>query len=135
MQQGDVLLTNTLDGGEITVENGIVAMDGGLETAVYISIFGGSASPWWGDYLETESVYKLTSETEKLKNGLPLTSDNLKRIEEAVLLDIDWLKKEKIVSNLGVSAFIVDINRIQLDVTMEAFGDIESFQYTENWTR
>ena len=41
-QQGDVLLFQTVDDGEINIENGVVEMSGGLETAAYLSLYGGN---------------------------------------------------------------------------------------------
>ena len=37
-QQGDVRLFQTNDGGEITVENGLVEMSGGLETCAFVDM-------------------------------------------------------------------------------------------------
>ena len=65
MQQGDVLLTHTDDDGDIEVLNGLVTMAGGLETAVYLSLFGanehdpgGLDSPqqYWGNWGEPVSA-------------------------------------------------------------------------------
>lgn len=58
---GDVLLFDTEDGGEISVINGLVIADGGFNTAVYLSLFGGnkddggevaSGDTWWGTGLK-----------------------------------------------------------------------------------
>jgi len=43
---GDVRVQHTEDGGDIESVAGQLRMDGGLETAVYISLF--TARGWWG---------------------------------------------------------------------------------------
>ena len=77
----DVALRQTVDGGEITVINGIVELDGGLETSVYLSLFGGnvddpgdrvSDKTWWGNYDETNPNRKYRSRLQyQLKNSNP----------------------------------------------------------------
>ena len=42
VQQGDVLLFQTIDDGNVEVINGIITMSGGLDTAAYLSLFGGN---------------------------------------------------------------------------------------------
>ena len=55
---GDVILRQTQNDGDICVTGGLVAMDGGLSTAAYLSLFGGNfsddgsqdnPSTWWGN--------------------------------------------------------------------------------------
>lgn len=47
----DLLLTWNNDQGaaDLTYEDGDLQLDGGLETAVLLSLFSGSAGGWWGD--------------------------------------------------------------------------------------
>ena len=88
-QQGDVSLRQTDDGGEITVVNGVVEMSGGLETAVYLSLFGGNEDDdgradnpqtWWGNLAENEPERQYRSETQHLLQALPATTGTLIRV-------------------------------------------------------
>lgn len=135
-QQGDVRLVQTNDDGDIDVVNGIVAMDGGLETSVYLAMFGGneddSTSSWWGNSGELE-VNKYHSVTQELLQSLPATSCNLLRIEDAVNTDLAYLTSEKIASLVEVTITIPELNRINIKVVINADGIESEFNFTENW--
>lgn len=142
MQQGDVLLFQTDDDGEITVENGLVEMSGGLETAAYLSLFGGNEDDdgrgdnpltWWGNLDEVDPVRQYRSETQNLLQALPATTGNLRRIEDAAGRDLAWFVGERVASSVTVAASIPGINRIKLKVDIEAVGEESSFEFTENW--
>ncbi|MCP4209815.1 MAG: hypothetical protein GY767_22630 [Shimia sp.] len=122
-QQGDVVLFQTDDGGEITITGGVVTMDGGLRTAAYLSLFGGNG--WWGNTTEVEPEKRYECETEALLKSLPLTSGNLIRVEDAVARDLAWLSQ-----SVAVSASIPALNRLQIDVTIN--GN-EKFEFIANW--
>ena len=106
MQQGDVLLVQTDDGGDITVENGLVEMTGGIETTVYLSLFGGDEDglAWWGDD-------SYTSNLQIALTTLPLITGNLVRFEQAAELDL---------ADLGVqttiTASIPALNRLRITI-------------------
>ena len=141
-QQGDVLLFQTLDDGDIIVEGGIVEMSGGLETAAYLSMFGGNEdddglgnSPftWWGNHDETEPALKYRSETQHLLQAIPAISGNLRRIEDAAGRDLAWLLEKKVASSVIVEASIPRLNTVRIQVTIEANGLESSFEFVENW--
>jgi len=141
-QQGDVILYQSLDDGEIEVVNGVVTMDGGLQTTVYISLFGGNFQDdglpenqfiWWGNKLETESDSKLRSETQNLLRGIPATSSNLLRIEQAVLRDLAWMITRRVANEIVVDVTIPALNKIKIVVTINAIGPESSFEFVENW--
>ena len=142
MQQGDVSLNQTPDGGEITVEGGVVRMSGGLETAAYLSLFGGNfqddgrdgnSDNWWGNLSETNAVRQYRSETQNLLKSLPLTSSNLRLIEDAVTRDLSWFLAQDIASSIRVGVSIPALNTVQIDVSVEAVGEEKAFQFVENW--
>lgn len=134
-QQGDVKLFQTLDDGDIEVEGGIVAMDGGLEGAVFISLFGGNqdGSAYWGNRLELAKARQLVSETQTLLHTIPATPFNLRRIEEAAKRDLNWVIDERAASSVEVSASIPSLNRIRLHVKVSAQGGESTFIFAENW--
>lgn len=142
MQQGDVLLFQTDDDGDITVENGLVEMSGGLETAAYLSLFGGNEDDdgrgansltWWGNLDEVDPVRQYRSETQNLLQALPATTGNLRRIEDAAGRDVAWFVEQRVASSVIVRATIPALNRIQITIDIEANGEEFSFVFTENW--
>lgn len=140
--QGDVLLFNTVDGGEINMVDGQPEMTGGLETAVYLSLFGGNeeddgrpgnSKTWHGNVEEEDPSKRYVSETQNLLLGLPATSGNLLKVEDAAKRDLVWLLNEKIASNVSVFASIPGVDKINISVTITAEGKESSFNFTQNW--
>jgi phage gp46-like protein len=130
----DVLLFQTNDNGEIEIEGGQVTMTDSLETAVYLSLFGGNIEDdgsqdnrrtWWGNLDENEPANEYRSETQYLLGTVPAVSANLKRIEDAATRDLQWLE----AGTLEVSASLTGLNRVKIDVTI----DDTPFSYSEDW--
>src|SRR5690554_4904739 len=134
-QQGDVIFFQTENGGEIQVDNGIVATDGGLATAVYLSLFGGpeDGSAWWGDTLARSESGRLGGNLQAATRGAALVSGNLRRFEDAATQDLAWLLRERIASSVDVTARIEQRNRLALDVEIAAYGEESRFRFVENW--
>jgi phage gp46-like protein len=138
----DVKLFNTPDGGDITIEFGEVALSGGLETAAYLSLFGGNESDstrqddpdtWWGNLSENEPARRYRSQTQHLLNRLPAVPFNLRRIEGAVERDLAWMTDQSIASSIEVSATIPGLNQVRIVIDIEARGERSRFEFTENW--
>ncbi len=141
-QEGDVLLFQTDDDGDIEVINGIVTMSGGLETAAYISLFGGNKRDdgrpdnqfnWWGNLSENEIPKHIRSETQNLLAGLPATSFNLLRVEDAVLRDLQWMIDVKAANIITAVATIPGLNKIAIAIQIQAVGQESEFTFTANW--
>lgn len=142
MQQGDVKLFQTTDDGEITVTDGIVEMSGGLETAVYVSLFGGNEDDdgradnsfnWWANIDEIDPDQQYRSETQNLLQSLPAITGNLRRIEDAANRDLAWFVTKKVASSIAAVASIPGLNQIKIIVDIEANGIESSFEFVENW--
>jgi phage gp46-like protein len=122
----DVLLFQTPDGGEVTFENGQPLMDDGLETAAYLSLFGGNEEDsggdegkpveWWGNKIESDASKKLRSHTQFLLRSIPITSGNIVLIEDAVAQDLAWMVETKLASFVGGTVSIPALNTIRIDV-------------------
>ena len=141
-QQGDVLLFQTDDEGEINVENGLVQMTSSFETAVYLSLFGGneddngsqdSINGWWGNIDENQLEKQYRSEAQHILQGTPATSGNLRRVEDAAVRDLNWMLSSKVASKIAVAASIPGLNRIKLVIDIEAIGEESRFEFVENW--
>jgi phage gp46-like protein len=141
-QQGDVVLFHTADGGEILVEQGVVAMDGGLQTMVYLSLFGGDVRDaagddktltWWGNLSETAPNRQYRSETQNLLRALVASPQNLLRIEDASRRDLQWMIDEGAASSVDVFVNVKGLNTIGIRITVVAEGVESEFVYAENW--
>ena len=138
----DVALFNTLDGGEITIENGVIELGGGLESAAYLSLFGGNQEDagerdsnlqWWGNLIEPNEVRHQRSRTQHIIRSLPLIPLNLRRIEDAATLDLAWMISEQVASSVVVTATMPALNRVQLDVEIIAAARITNIVFEGNW--
>lgn len=137
----DVVLYNTADGGEIVCEGGIVALDPGIESAVYNSLFGGNEddtgdddgkpNQWWGNVIETDENKLLRSRTQHLLRSMPATSGNLRLVEDAVAQDLEWMVKAEIASFVGAFASMPALNKVQIDVKII----VNSVEYSPTFTR
>ncbi len=123
----DVVLFHTEDGGEIEIVNGVLTMSDGLETATYLSLFGGNERDsglaaddrlqWWGNLGEPNEARAYRSQTQNLLRNLPATSANLRRVEDAVSRDLAWMTKTH-VREVGVNVSIPKLNAIRIEVTL-----------------
>ena len=131
----------TRDGGDIEIQNGVVAFSGGLETAVYLSLFGGNfdddgrraTRSWWGNADEIDPLKHYRSETQYLLRTLRPTSQNLRLVESAAERDLAWMKSAKIVSDMTVSGRIESLGTVTLEFSIVARGEEINFRFTENW--
>lgn len=134
----DVELLHTADGGEITIANGIAKLADGLETAVYLSLFGGNEGDdgsdgarlrqWWGNLSESDPAKRYRSETHGLLHGLPMVPSNLRRIEDAANNDLAWLLDVGLVTSVVVTASIPGVK--QLGLLVELASDLGDRKYS-----
>ena len=141
-EAGDVRLFNTTDGGEIIVENGLAELSGGLETAAYLSLFGGnvddpgdnaSLKQWWGNFDETDPARRYRSRTQHLLKGLPATPFNLRRIEQEAKNDLAWFVSEGVATSVEVEASLESRDRVRIVVTILADESQTVLTYSANW--
>jgi len=122
---GDIALTQTTDGGEITLDHGQPVMDEGLATAVYLSLFAG---PYWGNTCVPANE-ALSSTFDDLMRK-PLTNQTRLDIIEATKTALQWLVDENISSEITVEAEIFASTGLYLDISIAEGGNI---RYTLNW--
>lgn len=142
-QQGDVKLIQTADDGDLaSVTNGLVEMSGGLETAAYLSLFGGNIDDdgsddtslsYWQNIMETQPERQYRSQLQYQQNRIPLTTANLVKFEEAAYTDLQWFLTQNIASEVTVTASIPGVNRLKLVININAEGELSEFEFTENW--
>jgi len=122
--EGDLLLYETLDGGDVLIENGLFISDKQFSTAVYLSLFGGNktdsgkvknSDEFWGNFLNdiTESE-KLRSRFQYITTGLPMSVKNIKEAENAALMDLQWFINENIADEITAYGQAVGKNRFKI---------------------
>ncbi len=135
----DVALQATANGGELTCANGEVLLDEGFATAVYLSLFGGNqddpalpgdmSRTWWGNVGESDTARQYRSRTGALIDSMPLTTGNLRRLEDAAKADLAWLA-DGYATDLAVTARIPALRRVQLDVQIVIGAETYRFLFT-----
>lgn len=123
----DVALRMTNDGGEITVENGLVLLSEGLETAALLSLFGGNEDDpgdadktrqFWGNLVESDQNAMDRSRFQHLVRALPAVPSNLRRFEQAAELDLQWMVGAGVALSVSVEASIPQLNKVALRITI-----------------
>lgn len=142
IDQGDVLIFQTIDGGEINIEGGVTQLTGGFETAFYLSLFGGNEDDdgsegnvknWWGNLVEEDPILHYRSRTQNILRGLPMTSGNLIRIEDAANLDLKWMLDIGAVEQITVSASITSERKLKIEIEHVANGENITTVFLINW--
>jgi phage gp46-like protein len=138
----DVRLYHDNDGGEIAFVNGQAVMSDGLETAAYLSMFGGNETDtggdetaqlqWWGNLSENEASKKYRSETQALLTSIPAIPINLLRIKDAVERDLAWMLEE-VAASVGVSVSIPALNSIDIEIEIVVDDRKYEYAFTEAW--
>ena len=142
--EGDLLLVDSPDFGEIVIEDGIVLGDKTFNTATYLSLFGGNKDDdgkiktnktWWGNTLPGVSKNeKMVSRFQAVIFGLPMTSKNILKAESAAQLDLEWMIEEGIADEVIASGRATGKNKFELKVEIKAHGEtIYSNKYSMFW--
>jgi phage gp46-like protein len=138
----DVRLFHTADGGDVDIDIDDIATFDSMETAVYLSLFGGNERDsglegdaplqWWGNLGEPERTRQYRSETQHLLRSLVATPANLRRIEDAVERDLAWLL-EKEASRISVLATIPALNTVRITVKIETTRKLDMAPVVETY--
>lgn len=141
-QQGDVLLLQTPDDGDIRSTNGVIEMTGSFETMLYLCLFGGNEDDpgtddtthtWWGNIDENLPERRYRSRTQFILRSLPATLANINRLRDAAQADLAVFTDLNIANSLEVTVSIPKLNRVRIQVNIEARGEEMSFAFAENW--
>jgi len=142
-QEGDVLLYQTLNDGEINCTVGIIEMTPDFDTMVYLVLHGSNdddpggddkSKQWWGNFSEPDTDKHYRSEYANLIQGIPATSGNLRLVEAAAQRDLEKaFVSTGIADTVTVTATIPQINSLLLTIEIEAQGNKSEYTFTENW--
>ena len=108
-------------------------MDGGFESAVYITLFGNNGDNFWMNEYFTEDE-KIESAFMGFMEASPITLSNINRAQELALSDLQWFINVGIADTITVVIDAVTKNRVDVTVTILANGE-ELFKniYEVNW--
>lgn len=138
----DVRLYQTADGGEIDYVNGAPEMSSGLESAAYLSLFGGNERDagdeatahlqWWGNFGETMPERTYRSETQHLLRSLPAIPLNLRRVEDAVERDLEWMVGT-VVSSVTIAVTMPAPNRFRIALEFAVTDETFAIDFDGRW--
>jgi len=142
--EGDLLLTDTLDGGDINLIDDIFISDTSIKTAVYLSLFGGNKDDngkvknkftWWGNTLTGVSENeKIISRFQAVIFGLPMSTKNIQEAETAAAMDLQWIIDEGIGDEVNVNGSATARNKFNLKVNIKSKGkNIFINEYSMPW--
>jgi phage gp46-like protein len=130
--EGDLLLFDTPDGGDVNIVNGVFVNDRAFNTAVYLSLFGGNKDDtgkvknrktWWGNTLDgVAENEKMISRFQAIIDGLPMSSKNIQEAETAASLDLKWISDEGMADKIEVSGTPASRNKFHLYVNIKTSG-------------
>lgn len=138
----EIRLSETLDGGdfvlkEVEDETGLfhdLELDGGLETTIYLSHYGGNVEAsttgneqpgvlrkdWYGnDFVSEDPDRRANSELERALFQLPISSGNLLKYEDAAKADLKWLVDNRIAASVESEAAITAPESVKITDTVE----------------
>jgi phage gp46-like protein len=135
----DVHLFQTPDGGEISFVAGQAQMNDGLETATFLSLWGGNeddsgleaddAKQWWANHSEPDLSRRYRSELQFVLNTLPLLPVNLIRFHDAATRDLAWLA-DSLADSVDVTVTIPALNTIDIGIKIVIDDVLYSFAFT-----
>jgi phage gp46-like protein len=130
--EGDLLLYETVDDGELAIENGLFVSDRQFSSAVYLSLLGGNQDDpgkvennktWWGNHLDSIAKNeKIVSRFQAIITGLTMTVKNIREAEAAAELDLQWFKDEKIADE--ITATIKSTGKHEFNLIIEILKDV-----------
>lgn len=122
----DVLLKQTLDGGDVELVGGILATTDGFETACYLSLFGGNEEDsgrteddlkqWWGNFTDPNATEHQRSETQHVLRSQPIASALIRALQIAAERDLAWMVDTGYARSVSATATIPERNRVRLVV-------------------
>lgn len=138
----DVRIYQTADGGEVDWKNGQPITADGLESAAYLSCFGGNEQDnglaagerqqWWANFEIAAPEQRMRSELQSVLRGMPAVPYNLARAEDAAMNDLAWMVTE-LEAKVEVSASIPELDQLGLNVKIQIGAAKYEFDFTSRW--
>lgn len=125
---GDVRLTNTIDGGSIEFIAGQPVMDATIETAAYISLF--TERRWWANEPGTD----IGSDLETILAGR-LTTATINSARDEISRSLAWMTAEGIAQSVDVTVEAAGIDVVHISIVITEPGTLSpaTIRYRLNW--
>ncbi len=133
LYSGDPLLTETGDGGDLTIMDGQPLMDQCLRNSAYISHF--MEPDWWGWSSDPANPQIIDSgNLLALSKRTVLTPAILNDAEAVAKKDLKWMLDQGVAKSIDVSASIVAQGILGLEETItEPDGTTTTLRWKLNW--
>ncbi len=141
----DIGLYETLNGGDMSIQNNDIWSTMSLWNQIYIALFGGNPQEittdksgegeqrqdfWGNQFLESEPDEYVNSLTEKILDTTALNSAGRIKIEQAVKSDLAFLAKLRTVS---VEVSIKGIDKVLIEIGLQEPDEIEDKRFRLLW--
>jgi phage gp46-like protein len=140
----DVRLFQTDNDGDIELDASGIITSQGLESAVYLSLFGGNEGDdgsdataslqWWGNRLDPDNTDRqYRSQTQAvLLGGMPMTSSTLQGLRVALANDLAWLVPS-IADAVEIEVSVTAPKRVRILVEVTASDKTYPFEFPQEW--
>lgn len=138
METKDILLYESGDGGEMSIQSNDLALAETLYMQVYLAMFGGNVEEntktsylnteerfdWWGNtlFFDDEKSKQFNSNTERTLKNVSLNSSGRLEIIRAMNEDLSYLGD---VLDYNVNVELQDVNKIRLIIQFTQKGNQE----------
>ncbi len=143
MKIADVRLVENGDGGDFVLIGNDIQLIEGFQNMPYIGLFGGNLQAnttgpkaaeqsfdYWGNFMfaPTNQAVWFNSDTERLLNNIPLSSETRILIESQVKKDLEFMQS---FATLNVSVAILGNHRIGINIQLiePTTNEITEFSY------
>lgn len=140
----DIKIFETGNGGSIELKGKDLVIVEGLHNMIYLALFGGNmiSTPskrnineqnfdfWANTFLKPDSSLQFNSKTEKTLNDVALNSQGRQLIQNAVLYDLDFLKKYGTVT---ANVSITGPDKILIEINIQEPNNSEAKEFKFIW--
>lgn len=140
----DIKIFETGNGGSIELKGKDLVIIEGLHNMIYLALFGGNmvSTPskrnineqnfdfWANTFLKPDSSLQFNSKTEKTLNDVALNSQGRQLIQNAVLYDLDFLKKYGTVT---ANVSITGPDKILIEINIQEPNNSEAKEFKFIW--
>lgn len=141
----DIALHESLNGGELSIQDNDIYASEAIWNQIYLAMFGGNVEQdttdsipenterfdYWGNsFLQAEPDEFLNSVTERTLNNTPLTSAGRLIIQQAVETDLQYLIK---LGTFTVEVTFPKVDTVQIDIRLQEPENVEAKQFRLIW--
>ena len=140
----DVLIVETLNGGDVLVKGNDLATAQGFENMPYLALFGGNVeqstpsirvpgelnNDWWGNALIQSRAAQCNSDTERKLKTEPITAAGRVRMEATVKNDLKFMRE---FADINATVRVLDDDVIGISIRIEQPNNIQAKEFQYIW--